>query len=225
MGFSELIGEGAGAEDFDFLIFDFDKGGRWVVDSAGVFDVGNMLEHFRRKLTRVSNRRFAGEISAGGNEGMADCADDFEKFGMVGDTNADEWATAGNFVGDFRVFRQENGEWSWKISLDNSLFECSEVFGICTEHVEVAHQEEQRLVLVAMFGDFDLLNGGGAQGVSEDAVNRVGRRDDEIALTEFVGDAGGVHKAIFVPYLVVRVWLLLLRPFFRQRFRMYSIFL
>lgn len=47
-----------------------------------------------------------------------------------------------------------------------------------------------------MFGDFDLLDGAFVQSVGKNAVNRVGWRDDEIALAEFVDDAREVHEGI-----------------------------
>lgn len=45
-----------------------------------------------------------------------------------------------------------------------------------------------------MLGDFDLLDGAFVQGVSKNAINRVGRRNDEVALAEFVDNAGEVHE-------------------------------
>lgn len=68
MVLEDLGGDRAGAKDFDLLIFDFDEGGRWVVKVASVFDVGNMLEEFGRKLAGVGDRRFAGEVGTGGDK-------------------------------------------------------------------------------------------------------------------------------------------------------------
>ena len=46
-----------------------------------------------------------------------------------------------------------------------------------------------------MLGDFDFFDSGRVQGVGKNAVNRVGWRDDEVALAELVGDAGKIEGA------------------------------
>lgn len=119
---------------------------------------------------------------------------------MVGYADADERAAAGDLVGDVLAFWEQNGEWAGKILLDNSLFERGEGGRMRAEHVEVAHEKEEGFMSVAAFGREDFLDGGGVQSVGENAVNRVGGRDDEVALFEFGDDARGIH-GLFVVFM------------------------
>lgn len=194
--FGEFVGEGAGAEDLELFVLDFDEGGRWVVDGVSVFDVGDMPAKLGRKLVGMRDIWLAGEVGAGGDKRAPENADDFEKFRLVRDANADERAAAGDCVGDFCVFREEDGEWAGKISFNNSLFERGESFRVGAKHAKVAHEEQERFLGVAVLGDFDLLDGAFVQSVGKNTINRVGRRDDEVALAEFVDNAGEVHEGI-----------------------------
>lgn len=160
----ELRGESAGAEDFEFVAFGFDEGGRGAADGAGVFDVSDMLEEGGRNLARVGDGRLAGEVGASGDERMSDFADDSEELGVVGNTDADERATGGDLVGNLVVFWEEDGERAREEVLNEVFFERVEVFCVGADHVEVVHKQEERLGSVAAFGggDFcgDIRNGG-----------------------------------------------------------------
>ncbi len=159
-----MRGERAGAEDFEFVAFGFDEGGRGAADGAGVFDVSDMLEEGGRNLARVGDGRFAGEVGASGDERMPDFADDSEELGVVGNTDADERAAGGDLVGNLVVSWEENGEWAGEEVLNEVFFERIEVFCIGARHVEVAHKQEEGLGSVAVLGggDFcgDIGNGG-----------------------------------------------------------------
>lgn len=160
----ELRGESAGAEDFEFVSFDFDEGGRGAADGADVFDVSDVLEKGGRNLARVGDGRLAGEVGASGDERMSDFADDSEELGVVGNTDADERATGGDLVGNLVVSWEEDGERAREEVLNEVFFERVEVFCVGSHHVKVVHKQEKRLGSVAVLGggDFcgDVGNGG-----------------------------------------------------------------
>lgn len=160
----EFGGESAGAEDFEFVSFGFDEGGRGVADGAGVFDISDVLEKGGRNLARVGDGRFAGEVGASGDERMPDFADDFEELGVVGNTDADERAADGDLVGNLVVSWEEDGERAREEVLNEAFFEWIKLARVGVYHVEVVHKQEERLGSVAVFGggDFcgDIGNGG-----------------------------------------------------------------
>lgn len=160
----ELRGESAGAEDFEFVAFDFDEGGRGAADGAGVFGVSDMLEKGGRNLARVGDGRLAGEVGAGGDERMPDFADDSEELGVVGNADADERAAGGDLVGNLVVSWEEDGERAREEVLNEAFFERIKLARVGVYHVEVVHKQEERLGSVAVFGggDFcgDIRNGG-----------------------------------------------------------------
>lgn len=193
-----MFSDGTGAEDFDFVGFDFDEGGGSAFDGTGVFDVGDVAEEGGREVLWVGNGGIAGEVSAGGDEWMAKGADGGDKVGMVGDADADEWAVASDEVRDARALREEDSERAGEEVLDDVFFERGEAGDAGAEHLEVAREKEEGFLWIAVFGSEDFLDGGGIFGVGNDTVDGVGGCDDKVATLELGNNAGEVERGRLV---------------------------
>jgi len=141
-------------------------------------------------------REFGEAIGAGRGDGQLRLANQLERDGVRGNTQADSGQAGGDDIGDERPFWQHEGQGTGPESARELLCGIGPGRGEGLCHFDRVDMNDERAVGGTALGGEDFLDCGGVEGVGAETVDSFGGEGDEFAGAEEscgLRDLGGRH--------------------------------